>query len=79
MSAERRKLSAAFFSREPDGSVRVRMRFSSELASLIEEAAGKTPLMVWVYRTLENAARRQIEAAKRSQPPLEPPLKEDMT
>jgi len=77
MNAERRRLSAAFFKREPDGSVRLRMRFSPELASLIEEAAGKTPLMVWIYRALETAARRQIDAAKRSQPPLEPPLEED--
>ena len=77
MSPERRKPSASFFLREADGSVRLRFRFSAELASLIEEAAGTTPLMLWCYRTLEAAARRQIEQAKRSQPPLDPPLKED--
>lgn len=74
---DRRKPSPAFFDRESDGSVRIRLRFAPDLASLIEEAAGRTPLMVWVYRTLEQAARRQIEQTKRAQPPLPPPLKED--
>jgi len=76
VNAERRKPSALFFTRESDGSVRIRFRFSSELASLIEEAAGTTPLMLWCYRTLEAAARRQIDLAKRQQPPLDPPLEE---
>lgn len=72
----RPKPSAAFFSREPDGTVRLRVRFTGELASLIEEAAGTTPLMIWIYRTLESAARRQIEAARRAQPKIQPPVDE---
>lgn len=71
-----RKPSSAFFNREPDGTVRLRLRFSGELASLIEEAAGTTPLLVWIVRTLETAAKRQIEAAHRSRPKVAPPLEE---
>jgi hypothetical protein len=72
----KRRQSPSFFRREDDGSVRLRIRFEEDLASLIEEAAGKTPLLVWIYRTLETTARRQVDAARRSRPRVDPPLDE---
>ena len=71
--APKRRHHPSSFSRDADGSVRLRIRFDSEAASLIEEAAGDTPLMVWLFRTLEEAARRQVQAARQSRPPIEPP------
>lgn len=73
---EKRKQSPAFFRRDEDGSVRIRLRFEPDLASLIEEAAGRTPLMVWVYRTLERCARADIEAAHKSRPKIAPPAED---
>lgn len=71
---QQRKQSPAFFRRDNDGSVRLRLRFEPDLASLIEEAAGRTPLMVWIYRTLEDAARRQVEASRKARPRVSPPV-----
>jgi hypothetical protein len=45
-----------FFAREADGSARVRIRFTPEEASLIEEAAGTTPLMLYIHRVLNDRA-----------------------
>lgn len=74
MSDKQRKQSPAFFRRDEDGSVRLRLRFEPELASLIEEAAGRTPLMVWIYAALEDSARRQAEASRKNRPRVPPPL-----
>lgn len=55
-----------FFKREEDGSVRLRLRFTAEEASLIEEAAGKTPLLVYIHRVLNESAKRHIRASQKS-------------
>lgn len=62
-----------FFNREPDGSVRVRVRFENEEASLYEEAAGDTPVMVWIHRTLTAAAKRQVREQRKNRPQVGPP------
>lgn len=49
-----------FFERERDGSVRVRIRFTADEASLIEEAAGDTPLMLYIHRVLNDRARFHV-------------------
>ena len=54
-----------FFKREPDGSVRLRMRFTAEEASLIEEAAGDTPLLLYIHRVLADRARYHIREAQK--------------
>jgi hypothetical protein len=59
-----------FFVREPDGSVRLRIRFTAEEASVIEEAAGATPLMLYIHRVLAQQARFHIERAREGQPIL---------
>lgn len=71
-SSPKRTPSPHFFLREPDGSVRLRIRFDGEEASLFEEAAGKTPVMVWIHRTLGEAARRQVEQARKDRPHVRP-------
>lgn len=71
-----RKHSPSFFMREPDGSVRLRVRFSNEEASLFEEAAGETPVMIWLHRTLGEAARRQVREQRKRRPKVGPPLME---
>lgn len=54
-----------FFKREADGSVRLRIRFTPEEAALIEEAAGETPLLLYIHRVLGDRARYHIK--KRAQ------------
>lgn len=54
-----------FFEREPDGSVRIRLRLSSEEASLIEEAAGDTPLVAYMHHVLNERARHHVEQARK--------------
>lgn len=73
----RRRHSPSFFAREPDGSVRLRIRFEGDEASLFEEAAGDTPVMVWLHRTLGEAARKQIKAARVNQPRVRPEESDD--
>lgn len=68
-----RKHSPHFFNREPDGTVRLRIRLEPEEASLFEEAAGDTPVMLWLHRTLEAAARRQVEKQRAERPKVAPP------
>lgn len=57
-----------FFKREPDGSVRLRMRFTAEEASLIEEAAGETPLLLYIHRVLAERARYHIRESRKRKP-----------
>lgn len=64
-SPKQARRSPSFFARDPDQSVRVRLRFEPQLASLIEEAAGRTPLLSWIYAALE--AKAQEEVAERAQ------------
>lgn len=61
-----------FFHRESDNSVRLRIRFAPEEASLYEEAAGSTPVVEWLHRTLSEAARTQVAKARESQPKVLP-------
>lgn len=68
-----RQHSPAFFRREPDGGVRVRVRFDNDEANLFEEAAGETPVMVWLHRTLVAAAKRQIKEQRKQRPKVAPP------
>lgn len=59
------RLSPSFFKRESDGSVRLRIRFTAEEAALIEEAAGETPLLLYIHRVLGERARFHITKAQR--------------
>jgi len=61
-----------FFDREPDGSVRLRLRFSEEDANLIEEAAGRSPLIPYILRAVVETAKRDAERARRSRPRVRP-------
>ena len=61
-----------FFDREPDGSVRLRLRFTEEEANLIEEAAGKTALIPWLHRAVSEAAQRDAAQVRRSRPQVRP-------
>lgn len=72
-----RRHSPHFFNREADGTVRLRIRFDSEEAALFEEAAGETPVMVWLHRTLEAAAKRQIREQRRKRMQIAPPEEEE--
>lgn len=54
------KDSPHFFRREADASVRLRIRFTPEEASLIEEAAGQTPLLLYIHRVLGDRARYHV-------------------
>ena len=66
-----------FFNREgPDNTVRIRLKLRNEEASLYEEAAGDTPIMLWIHRTLEAAGPRQIAAQRRKRPAVGPPEEE---
>lgn len=71
--AEPKRHSPHFLAREGDGTVRLRMRFTGEEASLFEEAAGDTPIMLWLHQTLKEAAQREVDAARARRAPLPPP------
>lgn len=60
------KQSPHFFAREDDGSVRLRIRFLPDEASLIEEAAGATPLMTWIHQTLSQNAKDEVARQRES-------------
>jgi hypothetical protein len=62
---ERRPKSPHFFERQPDGSVRLRIRFREDEAAVIEEAAGDTPLLEYIHKVLNDRARYHIR--KRSE------------
>lgn len=61
----KRDLNPHFFRREQDGSVRIRLRLKPEEASLIEEAAGDTPLVPYMQRVLMDRARIHAERARK--------------
>lgn len=69
----RRQQSKHFFNREKDGSVRLRMRFEPDEASLMEEAAGDVPVMVWMHRTLNEAAESGVREARAKREAIPPP------
>lgn len=66
-----------FFTREADGSVRLRLTLTAEEASLIEEAAGPTPLLLWMHRVWGQQARYHIKRAREGRPVLLGPEDED--
>lgn len=68
-----RQQSKHFFDRMDDGSVRLRLKFTPEEASLFEEAAGKTPVMAWLHRTLLANAEEEVAAARAKRAPVPPP------
>lgn len=72
MSRPKKRQSPSFFSREPDGTVRIRLRFDQEEASLYEEAAGTMPVVDWLHHTLVTAARAQVAKARETQPKVVP-------
>lgn len=61
-----------FFRREDDGSVRLRIRFDPDEASLYEEAAGSMPVVDWLHATLAKAAKEQVAEARKTQPKVLP-------
>lgn len=61
-----------FFRRQADGTVRVRLKWSDDEATLIEEAAGTTPLLAWLHKTINEAAERDVREA-RAQRHIAPP------
>lgn len=72
------KPSSSFFVRGPDGTVRLRLRLSEERASLIEEAAGTTPLMQWIFSALDAQAHEEVKRRRQSGPVIPPPLDRDV-
>lgn len=50
-----------FFKREENGTARVRIRFTAEEANIIEEAAGDTPLVLYIKRIIMDRARAHAE------------------
>jgi hypothetical protein len=68
----RTEKSPHFFDREPDGSVRLRLRFSEEEANLIEEAAGRTPLIPWIHKAIGVQASHEARKVRRSRPKVRP-------
>lgn len=51
-----------YFRRDKRGMVKLRMNLSPEEATLIEEAADGTPLMVYIHRTLISQSKRHIKS-----------------
>lgn len=64
-TSKKQSLSPHFFRRDEDGTVRVRMRFSAEEASLIEEAAGDTPLITYLHRVMMDRAQVHANRARK--------------
>lgn len=54
-----------FFNRETNGKVKLRVNLSPEEASLIEEAAGETPLMLYIHGALNKQATRDVREARK--------------
>jgi hypothetical protein len=49
------------------------MRFTGEEASMFEEAAGNTPVMLWMHRVLKDAAAAQIRKERAKRQAVPPP------
>lgn len=58
-------LNPHFFRRDENGTVRIRLRLGPEEASIIEEAAGDTPLITYIHRVLMDRAKQHAEKAQR--------------
>ena len=72
------KQSPHFFAREDDGSVRLRIRFLPDEASMIEEAAGATPLMTWIHQTLSKNAKDEVARQRESRNRFAAPYVDDI-
>lgn len=58
-----------FFRRDKDGAARVRIRFAPDEVALIEDAAGETPLLLFLHRIIGHECREQLvkrEQARRA-------------
>lgn len=73
MTPSNRSRSAHFFQRENDRTVRLRIRFSDEEATLIEEAAGSTRLVDWITSTVIARAHNEVERIRHDRPTAPPP------
>lgn len=60
------KFNPNFFRRQPDGSVKLRLNLTSEEADLIELGAGKTPLLLYIHRVLQERAKFHISKNQES-------------
>jgi hypothetical protein len=49
------------------------MRFTGEEASMFEEAAGTTPVMLWMHRVLKEAAAKQVKKERAKRQAMVPP------
>jgi hypothetical protein len=49
------------------------MKFTGDEASMFEEAAGDTPIMLWMHRTLKEQAKREVERVRAKRDALPPP------
>lgn len=68
-----RRQSQHFFTRDNDGSARIRIRFDPEEVALFEEACGTTPIMDWLHETLWEAASAQVETLREARAHISPP------
>ena len=75
--SDSRRKSDRFFERQRDGSVRLRIRFTPEEANLIEEAAGETPLLLYIHRVLNDRARYHIRKRAQVEGALEDAVDDD--
>lgn len=70
------RINPFFFKRDSDGSVRVRMRFTREEADIIEEAAGDTPLLPYLYEVINERAEQDAQEARLDRARVVPAPKE---
>lgn len=62
-----------FFERDREGRAVVRLKFKPEEASLFEEAAGTTPVIVWLYQALNRVAQEDLEEQRLAKAVIPPP------
>lgn len=62
-----------FFRRESNGMVKLRLNLRPEEASLLEEAAGETPVMLYLHKALATQAKRDVREARRKRTKVPPP------
>lgn len=64
---------ARFFERDREGRAVVRMKFTPEEASLIEQAAGTTPVIAWLYQAVNRQAEEDLYELREAQAAIPPP------
>lgn len=65
-AAEKPEFNKHFFHRDRFGKVKLNVNLSAEEASLIEEAAGKVPLMLYIHRALNKQATHDVREARKN-------------